>query len=147
MPPSPDLFEQAFADVRDNPGLRRRIEVARAWGVRPSALLDWDDEDLALALALHELEADACPGCGGLLSVTTAPEAEARFVPGRPVRCHRCTALSQAAAIHQTEYHPHAVHYGVRDRALEPDPGPEPTSATGGTEDGEDEPAGDPATD
>ena len=130
MPPSPDE-PSAFEQIRDTPGLRLFIRTARAWGVRPSEFLEWDDEDRAYALALTEYEDDACPGCGGQLAVTTDPAAEARFLPGPPIRCHRCTAMSQAAAVHNTTYHPHAVLHTVRDRALEPDP----PDATGGADD------------
>ncbi len=135
MPPSPDVFAQAVEDVRNSPGLRRRLEVARAWAVRPSELLEWSDEDLALALALLDVEADSCPGCGMPQSVVMAPEAEQRFAPGPPIRCHYCTARSQSAKAHETDYHPHARFYTVRDRALEPDPTTDQTGATGGTDD------------
>jgi hypothetical protein len=126
VPPSPDSpsagwladygAASPFEAIRDTPGLRRLLVTARAWGVRPSELLAWPDDERELALALTDYEADCCPGCGTPMSVTTAPEAEERFVPGDAIRCHRCTAVSQAAAIHQTEYHPAAVMFTVRER-------------------------------
>ena len=136
MPPSPDPQQgagerSAYLDVRDDPGLRRVLVTARAWGVRPSEFLAWGSDDRELALALHDYEAEQCPGCGGQLGVTTDPEAEERFVPGPSIRCHRCTAISQSRETHKTTYHPHAVLHTARDRAIEPDL----TDATGGADD------------
>lgn len=152
MPPSPDEASprSAYEDVRDTPSLRRLLQTARAWGVRPSEFIAWDEDDRELALALHDYESDACPHCGGQLSVTTTREAEERFVPGPPIRCHRCTALAQAAEIHKAKYHPHAVLHTVRDRALEPDQ-QDTTGDTGevghAEESNEPEASGDPAED
>jgi hypothetical protein len=63
--------------------------------------VEWDEDERAWALALLELEADACPGCHGRMSETTAPEAEGKYVSPAPTRCHMCTAISAA----QSTYH------------------------------------------
>lgn len=94
--------------------------TARSWGVSPHEFADWPPESRALAFALHDYEADACPGCGGQLSVTTAPEAEERFVPGPSYRCHRCTAMTQAAELRRDALQRTALLHTARDRALEP---------------------------
>ena len=152
MPPSPDqppARRTTYEDVRDSPDLRRLLLTARAWGVRPSQFLAWDDDDRELALALHDYEADQCPGCGGQLSITTAPEAEERFAPGPSYRCHRCTAMAQAAELRKDAPSPTALLHTARDRALEPhqhdDTGD--TGDTGEHDDDEEEappPAGEP---
>lgn len=69
---------------------------------------EWDDDERAWVLALLELEADTCPGCGGQMSVTTEAGAEGHYHVPAPTRCHQCTALSQA----QDAYHsnPNAKH-------------------------------------
>ena len=130
-------------DLAADPTLREIVRLARSYGTSPSRFMgrpalttttyqhapdgrvlastteadpDWTEHDRALAMALADYERDACPGCGYSMAETTAPEAEERFVPGQPIRCHRCTAAAQAAQIHKTDYHPTAVFYGVRDR-------------------------------
>lgn len=52
-------------------------------------------EQTALFLALAEYEDGCCPGCGGHLQETTAPEAEFLYRDEDPVRCHKCAALSR----------------------------------------------------
>lgn len=54
------------------------------------------DEDRDLALALYANEADACPGCGEPMSITTSPEAEGAY-RADAIRCHGCAAQSRAA--------------------------------------------------
>ena len=39
--------------------------------VTPSALEQWDEIDVEMMLALADVEADICPGCGGFMSKTT----------------------------------------------------------------------------
>lgn len=141
-PPGPGDHPDLAADAT----LRQAAQVARAWGVPLSRFMgreparrtvyerapdgrvlaartevepEWTQFDRDIAIALDDYERDLCPGCRHPLAETTAPEAEDRFVPGQPIRCHRCTALSQARSIHTTEYHPDAVFYGVRDRKAE----------------------------
>jgi len=123
--------------VAEHPGLRRAVEVSRAWGVPPtvalgravvtehriddygrtveSASVHWTDEDLRLALELLDYEATLCPGCRHPLADTTAPEAEDRYLPDLPTRCHRCTALAQGQGMSKHE-HPEALLWGVKDR-------------------------------
>lgn len=62
---------------------------------------EWDEDERAWAIALLELDADTCPGCGGMLTDTTAPDAEGKYVASAPTRCHKCTAISVA----QSSYH------------------------------------------
>ena len=67
-------------------------------------------------LALAEIRADTCGGCGGALSETTAPEAENQYVVLPPHRCHRCTALHQvqqdSSSPDKTKY-PQALMWSV----------------------------------
>lgn len=85
-----------------------------AWG-RPRRIVrtvereetEWDDEQRDFMLALAELEANECPGCGGWLPETTSPDADRNnrtgshyYGVGAPTRCHRCTALSMARTKH-----------------------------------------------
>lgn len=69
---------------------------------------EWDEDERAWALALLELEADACPGCGMPMSDTTATDSEGKYATPPPTRCHACTSI----AVAQTSYHnnPHATH-------------------------------------
>jgi len=148
--------EQALERVTADRGLREHLEAARAHGTSLSRFLgapvttryvydelgriafaeaapEWTHDDRALALGLAAYEAGLCPGCRHPLAETTAPEAEERFVPGAPTRCHRCTAASQAASVHRTDYHPSAVFYGVRvvDRPVQAElDGSTPTERT-----------------
>lgn len=138
-PPDP------VAQVAGDPGLRRILEAARAWGVSPRRFLgweparvttyrldelgrilealttvepEWDDEGRDLALALESYDADLCPGCRHPLAETTRPEAEEWFTPGDLIRCHRCTAAAQTAEIHKDAPHPSAVLFTVRTGGL-----------------------------
>lgn len=70
-------------------------------------------------LALHELQADHCPGCGGVLSETTAAENEGAYQVDPPHRCHRCTALADAREPYQDPKrtaHPQALLWIARLR-------------------------------
>lgn len=58
--------------------------------------VEWDDEAREWALALAAYEADLCPGCRQPLAETTLAENEERYVALPAIRCHRCTASSQA---------------------------------------------------
>jgi hypothetical protein len=62
--------------------------------------LSWPTDDRLSALAWDaerkRREADVCPGCSGVLSETTAPEAEGTY-EAQVVRCHRCKARNRAA--------------------------------------------------
>ena len=61
---------------------------------------EWTEEDRAWAIALLEVEADTCSGCGQPLSETTRAEAEGGYEVPPPTRCHACTALHT----HQERY-------------------------------------------
>jgi hypothetical protein len=54
---------------------------------------EWDAEQRAWPLALAELEAQSCSGCGGWLPETTSIEKSDGYVAEHPWRCHRCEAL------------------------------------------------------
>lgn len=62
---------------------------------------EWDDENRAWAIALLQVEADTCRGCGEPLSESTHPDAEDGYAVDLPTRCHACTALDQARAPYQ----------------------------------------------
>jgi hypothetical protein len=51
-------------------------------------------------LALGEVEAATCEGCGGDMNETFATDAQDSYDVEPPYRCHRCTAIHQAAAHH-----------------------------------------------
>jgi hypothetical protein len=123
-------------DIND-PGHRRALETARAWGVSPSRFLgeeslvvsettgnqtvytrssEWKDEDRQAAMALQDYEASLCSGCGHPLEETTDPDKEYAYKAALPIRCHYCTA----AAIGQEDYkespHSEALHFPVELR-------------------------------
>lgn len=116
--------------VAADPELRRVLAAARSWGVRPSVFMGasvrtvheydggrlacsiedgWDGEDVELALALADYEANACPGCGHDLNETTDPANEEQYDARIQARCHRCTALAIAQAQVQHKPHPSAL--------------------------------------
>lgn len=55
----------------------------------------WLDDDRDWALALLDLEADACAGCGQPRSESMTREAEFGYI-AEPIRCHACAALARA---------------------------------------------------
>lgn len=64
---------------------------------------EWDEQERGWMLALADLEAAECPGCGGDLEETAAPENNrdnpqrtGEYEVGAPHRCHRCTELARA---------------------------------------------------
>lgn len=61
---------------------------------------EWTEEDRAWAIALGELHADTCQGCGQPLSESTSPDAEGGYDVPAPTRCHSCTVLHK----HQDKY-------------------------------------------
>lgn len=117
--------------VASEPALRRILEVARSWGVRPSTFMGvgvrtvyeldaigrvvasveagWDDDDVEMALALADYESNACPGCGHNLNETTDPANEENYDARIEARCHRCTALEIAQHGAQDKPHPRAL--------------------------------------
>jgi len=70
---------------------------------------EWDDRERGWALALLDLEADTCPGCGGSITETTRPESEGHWHVPPPTRCHRCTALANAQQPYAEAKHPQAL--------------------------------------
>jgi hypothetical protein len=115
----------AYERISTDPGLRRVVEVARAWGVSPRRFLgweptrtiryeqglgsgaavittepEWSDDDRDLAAGLLDYEAGLCPGCRHPLAETTMPEREFAYVAEPAVRCHRCTASAQASEVY-----------------------------------------------
>jgi hypothetical protein len=52
---------------------------------------EWDEESRAEVIAWLDYEAQQCPGCGGYLPDTTAPDAV--YSAGLPHRCKRCDAI------------------------------------------------------
>jgi hypothetical protein len=84
---------------------RAEVEAARAWGVPRSVFLGrpwpapgeslWLDEDREWALALLDLEADTCPGCGQPHHEASDPANEGRYTAS-PHRCHACATVTKA---------------------------------------------------
>jgi hypothetical protein len=70
-------------------------------------------------LALAEYRDLLCSGCGGYLPDTTGKDAEGRFEPDLPIRCHQCTARMEACAAHMNadhSPHPQALMWPVSRR-------------------------------
>ena len=64
---------------------------------------EWDDESRALLLALAEVEAGECSGCGMPLEECMSPEADPNnraggwtYEGGAPHRCHACSARERS---------------------------------------------------
>lgn len=66
-------------------------------------------------LALLAYEGTLCPGCGGPLGETTAPESEEAYKVAA-ARCHRCTAIAKEAHGFRENEHPHALMYRAMRR-------------------------------
>jgi hypothetical protein len=60
----------------------------------------WLPEDRNWALALLEVEADACPECGQPWSEATDAQSEEGYT-AHLVRCHACTASAQRVRAYQ----------------------------------------------
>lgn len=119
------------------------METARAWGVswrrwhgwEPARLTtytyddagllvaavetvepEWDHESRAHALALTDYEAGLCPGGNHLLSETTDPLMEGRYVPDGAIECWYCIAVAQSAASKNLKdhKHPHALLHEIK---------------------------------
>jgi hypothetical protein len=75
---------------------------------------EWDEKERAWALALLDVEADVCPGCGHPLSETTDPDAEGGYEVEEPTRCHACTPLGKAHEVYKD--HPPGLHFVVKRR-------------------------------
>lgn len=79
------------------------LRTARSWGVPWTVLRGerpptgrWSSRDALLAVALTQLEASLCPGCGQPQWLAFDHEVE-WDVPG-PMRCFPCTTRDQAAS-------------------------------------------------
>jgi len=61
---------------------------------------EWDDEQRAWMLALAEIEADACPGCGGSISEHGEDEwgRAQHLYDVTANQCFRCTAIQDKQA-------------------------------------------------
>jgi hypothetical protein len=70
---------------------------------------EWDDDNRAWAQALLAYEADLCPGCRQPMSETTSADHEGRYVSRPAIRCHRCTASSQASELYREAPQPNAL--------------------------------------
>ncbi len=85
--------------------------------------VEWDDEQRALVLAMLQVQAETCHGCGGWLPETTADEAEGKYVADPPIRCHRCKAVNAQRDSYYEEpdiYHPDSyVMWPARDKRKE----------------------------
>lgn len=91
---TPGSVEWAVARLRRNPRRRAEVEAAVRLGIPPSEFLRWPNRDQDLVIALAELEADVCPGCG-------VPNAERENVAAyttKLVRCVHCKQEHEARA-------------------------------------------------
>lgn len=75
--------------------------------------VEWTPDEADLMIALGEVRALACPGCGGHLPETAAGTGE-DWTQEPPVRCHRCTALAHARDDYRDSTAPQALHHRVR---------------------------------
>lgn len=76
----------------------------------------WTDDDRAWALALLQVEAETCAGCGQPLGETTDPALEEAW-RAEVIRCHACaTASRQAEAFQTGGGSPHGAHVTVHRR-------------------------------
>lgn len=64
---------------------------------------EWNDQDRAWAIALLQVEADTCPGCGQPRSESMHPDAEGGYEVDAPTRCHACTELERARAVERSQ--------------------------------------------
>ena len=79
----------------------------------------WLDDDRDWVLALLDLEADACSGCGQPRSESMDRDGEFAYV-AEPIRCHACAALARASRDF-TESNPTAgdgLNFTVRRREV-----------------------------
>lgn len=76
----------------------------------------WLDEDRAWALALLDVEADACPECGQSWGVATAAENEFKF-RAELIRCHACTTSAKTVKAYQDKGGaPEGLHVHIERR-------------------------------
>lgn len=65
-------------------------------------------------LALAAYRRRLCPGCGGDLEETTAPENEDRFIHEPPLQCARCVGFARASEAYQDQPRPHTFLHLVK---------------------------------
>lgn len=65
--------------------------------VSSSAESEWDEAQQNWMLALASYRDGTCPLCGSQQSECTAEENQFAFEASAPIRCHRTTAILQAA--------------------------------------------------
>jgi hypothetical protein len=123
-------------------GLRERLEAAERLGVSPKRLdgweprettvheydddtgrlirstttrePEWDDQQRGWMLALAHYRASHCPDCHGELRHTLTVE---DWDVDPPIRCHRCTAIAEAATRHAKDHkHLHALRWTASPR-------------------------------
>lgn len=70
-------------------------------------------------LALRLYRSTRCPGCGGNLAVTTAPENEDRYRPEPPLQCFRCVGFAHSHKAHEDNPHPDSLIHLVPPRPAE----------------------------
>lgn len=64
-------------------------------------------------LAYAEYQGLVHAACGGYLPETTDPANEGAYRGQAPRRCHKCTAIAQAAAPYRENPHPQALMYPI----------------------------------
>jgi len=67
-------------------------------------------------LALRLYRANLCPGCGGNLNVTTAPENEERYRHELPLQCFRCVGFAQSHKAAEDQPYPLSLIHLVQQR-------------------------------
>lgn len=73
----------------------------------------WLEEDRAWALALLEVEGNACPDCGQPWDIATDAKNEGEF-KAELIRCHACTASAQAVQSYQDRNgSSHGIHVRI----------------------------------
>ncbi|MFL6138798.1 MAG: hypothetical protein ACJ74O_13495 [Frankiaceae bacterium] len=77
---------------------------------------EWDAEQQQTALALAEVEADECPGCGEPLSESMAADSDGRYDAESAGRCHACDAIAIAAEAHTNAPRPWLRRWRVKRR-------------------------------
>ncbi|MFC5744833.1 hypothetical protein [Actinomadura rugatobispora] len=70
-------------------------------------------ESRAEAIALLDVEADTCTGCGQPLSETTHPDAFGGYKTEPPVRCNGCDALRLGQKDYAEVPHFHTLRWRV----------------------------------
>lgn len=76
----------------------------------------WTDEDRAWALALADIERDACPGCGEPWSESSDKDSEGQYT-AEVLRCHACAAgAAKASAFQEGNGDIRGLHIAIRKK-------------------------------